>query len=89
MGGHTPLFNAIESDAYVNGRQRDAYMIKRLLDLGADPGVRVNLRKYMDWCEEPRWHVARNVTPLEWAATFPERGWVNQEGIKIIENRNQ
>ena len=49
FGGHTPLFNAIVSDAYVNGRQRDAYMVKRLLDLGADIHIRVNLRKYLDW----------------------------------------
>ena len=86
FGGHTPLFNAIVSDAYVNGRQRDAYMAHRLLDLGADIHVRVTLRKYLDWREEPGWHIARNVTPLEWAAGFPERGWVNQQAVSLIEN---
>lgn len=86
FGGHTPLFNAIVSDAYVNGRQRDAYMAHRLLDLGADIHLRVNLRKYLDWREEPGWHTARNVTPLEWAADFPERGWVNQQVVSMIEN---
>jgi hypothetical protein len=86
FGGHTPLFNAIVSDAYVNGRQRDAYMVECLLDLGADISIRVNLRKYLDWCVEPGWHIARNITPLEWAANFPERGWVNQEAVSIIEN---
>jgi hypothetical protein len=86
FGGHTPLFNAIVSDAYVNGRQRDAYMAHRLLDLGAYIHVRVNLRKYLDWREEPGWHIAKNVTPLEWAADFPERGWVNQEAVSMIEN---
>ena len=89
FGGHTPLFNAIVSDAYVNGRQRDAYMFQRLLDLGADLNTRVNLRKYLDWREEPGWHIARNVTPLEWAAGFPERGWVNREAVSIIENINK
>ena len=89
FGGHTPLFNAIVSDAYVCGRQRDAYMFKRLLDLGADLTVRVNLRKYLDWREEPGWHIAQNVTPLEWAADFPERSWVNREAISIIENINK
>lgn len=84
FGGHTPLFNAIVSCAYTNGMQRDAYMIRRLLDLGANTGVRVNLRKYLDWVEEPGWHVARQVTPLEWAAGFPERGWVNREGMGLI-----
>jgi hypothetical protein len=85
FGGHTPLFNAIVSDAYVNGRQRDAYMGKRLLDLGADIHVRVNMRKYLDWREVPGWHVARSVTPLEWAADFPERGWVSKELVSMIE----
>ena len=89
FGGHTPLFNAIVSDAYVNGRQRDAYMAQSLLDLGADLTVRVNIRKYLDWREEPGWHIAKNVTPLEWAAGFPERGWVNREAVRIIENINQ
>jgi hypothetical protein len=85
FGGHTPLFNAIVSDAYVNGRQRDAYMGHRLLDLGADIRIRVRLRKYLDWREEPGWHKAENVTPLEWAAGFPERGWVNQEIVGTVE----
>lgn len=86
FGGHTPLYNAIVSDAYVNGLQRDAYMGRRLLDLGADIHVRVTLRKYLDWREEPGWHIAKNVTPLEWAADFPERGWVSREIVSLIEN---
>jgi hypothetical protein len=85
FGGHTPLFNAIVSDAYVNGRQRDAYMIRRLLGSGADFHVSVNMRKYLDWREEPGWHIAKNVTPLEWAAGFPEQGWVSMEGVSMIE----
>jgi len=89
FGGHTPLFNAIVSDAYVNGRQRDAYMFQRLLDHGADLNTRVNVRKFLDWRDEPGWHVARNVTPLEWAANFPERGWVNKEAVIMIENINK
>ncbi|HEY4206113.1 MAG TPA: hypothetical protein VGM31_04835 [Puia sp.] len=84
FGGHTPLFNAIVSDAYVNGRQRDAYMIRRLLDLGADINRKVDLRKFLDWREEPGWHIAKNVTPLEWAADFPERGWVSKDGVTLI-----
>jgi hypothetical protein len=85
FGGHTPLFNAIVSDAYVNGWQRDGYMARRLLELGADSNVRVNLRKYLDWRETPGWHIARNVTPLEWAMGFPEQGWVSREVISMID----
>lgn len=86
FGGHTPLFNAIVSDSYVNGRQRDAYMVKRLLELGAKINIAVNLRKYLDWRDEPGWYIAKNVTPLAWALNFPEKGWVNQEAVSIIEN---
>ena len=89
FGGHTPLFNAIVSQAYATGRQRDAYMTQRLLDLGADIQVKVNLRKYLDWCEQPEWHIARNVTPLEWAADFPEKGWINQEAVSLLEKRKK
>jgi hypothetical protein len=83
FGGHTPLFNALVSCAYSNGRQRNAYMAHRLLALGADPGIRVNLRKYLDWQEVPGWHIAFGVTPLEWAAGFPEKRWVNREAVSI------
>jgi hypothetical protein len=85
FGGHTPLFNAVVSDAYVCGRQRDGYMAEHLLNLGADIHVRVNLRKFLDWRDTPGWHVAKNVTPLEWAADFPERGWVSREAVSMIE----
>jgi hypothetical protein len=85
FGGHTPLFNAIVSDAYVNGRQRDGYMARRLLDCGADVHVQVNLRKYLDWREIPGWHIAQNVTPLKWALSFPEQGWVSREVVAMIE----
>jgi hypothetical protein len=79
FGGHTPLFNAVLS--HPGG---DAAMTGALLERGADKDVRVNLRKFLDWCEQPRWHEARNVTAAEWAQTFPEKGWVNQEALKLI-----
>lgn len=85
FGGHTPLFNALVSDACANGRQRDGYMARRLLDLGADIHVQVNLRKFLDWTEKPGWFISQNVTPLEWAATFPVKSWVNQAAVGMIE----
>lgn len=85
FGGHTPLYNALVSQAYATGRQRDAYMVRRLLELGADIHVRKNLKKYLDWREQPGWHIAKNVTPLEWAAGFPEKGWINREAVNSIE----
>jgi hypothetical protein len=89
FGGHTPLFNAVVSDAYVNGRQRDGYMTRSLLEKGASPFVRASLRKFLDWREEPGWHIAQQVTPTEWAADFPERGWVNQTALQLIKSVRQ
>lgn len=83
-GGHAPLFNALVSCAYSNGRQRDAYMVRRLLDLGANIHATASLRKFLDWRDEPGWHIAENVTPLQWAHNFPERSWVNVEGISLL-----
>lgn len=88
FGGHTPLFNAIVSDAYVNGLQRDAYMGRRILELGADINVRVNLRKFLDWRDEPGWHIKHHITPLEWATDFPERGWVSKEIMAMLESQS-
>jgi hypothetical protein len=33
FGGHTPLFNAIVSCAYVNGRQRDGFIARNVAPL--------------------------------------------------------
>jgi ankyrin repeat protein len=87
FGGHTPLFNAVVSCARACGRQRDAALARTLLDRGASPRARATLRKFLDWREEPGWHEARDVTPAEWASTFPEQGWVNHEAIRLIAER--
>jgi hypothetical protein len=60
-----------------------------LLELGAAVNMRASLRKFLDWCETPRWHIARDVTPGEWARTFPDRGWVNEEALKPVQAREK
>ena len=84
FGGHTPLFNAVVSCAYTNGRQRDAAMTRSLLHRGASPELRASLRKFLDWRDEPGWHEASNVNPGEWARDFPERGWVSVESLELL-----
>jgi ankyrin repeat protein len=79
FGGHTPIFNAVVS----HGR-RQASMAKKLLERGASITARASLRKFLDWRETPRWHIARDVTPAEWARTFPDQGWVNEEALSLI-----
>ncbi len=88
FGGQPPLFNALVSCAVTNGRQDDAVMIRTLLAHGADRSLRATLRKFLDWVAEPGWHVARNVTALEWAQSFPMQGWINREGVKIVSSLN-
>jgi ankyrin repeat protein len=79
FGGHTPLFNSVLS--HPGG---DGAMTRALLDRGASPDLRASLRKFIDWCEKPGWHEARDVTPAEWARGFPEQGWVNQEALRLL-----
>ena len=79
FGGHSPLFNAVLS--HPGG---DAAFARALLDRRADPRMRASLRKFLDWCEEPRWHVARDVTAAEWGRGFPEKGWVNDAALRVL-----
>lgn len=80
FGGHTPLFNAV-----LCGPWRGLGMTQSLLEHGAMKDARANLRKFLDWVETPRWHEARNVTPAEWGHGFPEKKWVNQEALQLLD----
>ena len=80
FGGHTPLFNTVL--CHPGG---DATFARALLERGADAQVRTDLRKFLDWCEEPRWHETRGVTAAEWAHGFPERGWVNSAALALLD----
>jgi ankyrin repeat protein len=82
FGGHTPLFNTVVSHG-----SRAGAMARRLVERGASTTVHTSLRKFLDWCETPRWHEAREVTPAEWGRTFPEKGWVNAEAIRVVASR--
>lgn len=79
FGGQTPLFHTV-----VNGPQRDGSYATALLAHGALREARASLRKFLDWREEPFWHEARSVTPVEWARTFPDQGWVNSVALEVV-----
>ena len=81
FGGHTPIFNAVVS----HGRHQGS-MARRLLERGASTAARASLRKFLDWCETPRWHQVLNVTPAQWAQTFPEKGWINTEALGLVQS---
>jgi len=80
FGGHTPIYNAVVS----HGKHQGS-MARKLLERGASTTVRASLRKFLDWCETPRWHKAFDVTPAEWGRTFAEKGWVNAEALHLLE----
>jgi hypothetical protein len=79
FGGHTPLFNAV-----VCGPWHHESPTRVLLEHGAAREARASLRKFLDWIEEPRWHVARNVTAAEWGRGFPDQSWVNGKALALI-----
>jgi hypothetical protein len=79
FGGHTPLFHTV-----VCGPWGDETFVRSLLERGASADVRASLRKFLDWCERPRWHVARDVTAAEWGSGFPEKGWVNPAALRLL-----
>ena len=79
FGGHTPLFHTV-----VCGPRGDETFVRPLLERGASPAVRARLRKFLDWCEQPRWHEARDVTAAEWGEGFPESGWVNGAALRVL-----
>jgi hypothetical protein len=81
FGGHTPIYNTVVSHG-----AHQAAMARKLLERGASTTVRASLRKFLDWCENPRWHEAREVSPAEWARGFPEKGWINREALRLVES---
>ncbi len=86
FGGHTPLFNAVVSQAafwmnYQGGgppRPEDARFAELLLARGADPNARASIRMRLgEGHGDPRIREFRDVTPLDWARrlhdeTLPE-----------------
>ena len=84
FGGHAPLFQTVLCHPGGN-----AAFVEALLERGARVEVRANLRKFLDWCENPRWHEATGVTAAEWAHGFPERNWVNTEALRFLETSDR
>jgi hypothetical protein len=80
FGGHTAIFHAVV--CHPGG---DTNFIQALLDRRASTDVRASLRKFLDWCEVPRWHEARNVNAAEWGRGFPERTWVNTAALRLLD----
>jgi hypothetical protein len=81
FGGHTPLFNCVVRQLCSHGT---AAYARLLLDHGADPNVRASLRKRLSGASDETMHEYRDVTPLEWGRQFHDKGFVDQEAMKVI-----
>ena len=83
--GPTPLYHAV-----VTGGGREDGMAELLLDHGADPNVRADLRKqfrHMGDPEREKMHAYDNVTPLAYARQFQEPGMVSASAVALITER--
>ena len=89
FGGHTALFGTVvsQSNFWMNhhGRKLEAPFTRLLLDYGADPNLRVSLRKELHpGYEIPGTHEYRDVTPVSWGERFHLKKLVNQAAIEMI-----
>ena len=84
FGGHTPLFNAVVSQANTCGRQQNASMAKLLLSYGADSSVRASIRKRLRFVDDESEHVYRDVTPLSYGQAFHEKRWTRKAVLQLL-----
>lgn len=84
FGGQTPLFGAVVSQPYSNGRQGDGAMAKWLLKQGADLKRRASIRKGIGFHEDTRVYEYHNVTPIEFGNQFHCRALVNPAAMAIL-----
>jgi len=87
FGGHTALFGCVVSQPYRTNLRTDDNFARLLLDHGADPNVRVSLRKRLRFVEDESMHEYRSVTPLSWGEQFHDQDWVNKSVLLLIAER--
>lgn len=87
FGGHTPLFGCVVSQPYRVGRRKDDAFARLLLDRGADPNVRVSLRKRLRFTDDESMHEYRDVTPVAWGRRFDDRAWVSEPVLRLLVGR--
>jgi ankyrin repeat protein len=82
FGGHTPLYHAV-----VTLGRRDDAKARLLLERGAIPNVRANIRKQLRDVGDPekeRLQEYRDVTPLAYARQFVVPEWVSEPALVAI-----
>lgn len=85
FGGHTALFGCVVAQSH---RMRDSDdFAALLLDHGANPNVRVSLRKRLRFVGDELMHEYHEVTPLSWGERFHEQGFVSRKAMRLIAKR--
>jgi ankyrin repeat protein len=85
FGGHTALFACVVAQSFRMRKTDDFAAL--LLDHGADPNIRVSLRKQMRFVGDELMHEYRDVTPLSWGARFHDRDFVSEKAMRLVEKR--
>src|SRR5262249_9767479 len=92
FGGHTPLFCTVISQPnfWMNYGKRGPFtapFTELLLAHGADPNVRVSLRKQLHpgYGKDEVMREYRDVTPLSWGQRFHRKEFVSEPALKLIE----
>lgn len=85
FGGHTALFGCVVAQS---GRLRGGDdFATLLLDHGADPSIRVSLRKRLRFIGDELMHEYHGVTPLSWGEQFHEKDFVSEKAMRLIARR--
>jgi len=84
FGRHTPLFNAVVSQANLCGRQTDASMARLLLEHGSDPSRRASVRKQLKFWEDETMHEYLDVSPWKYGEQFHATQFVNEAVMELI-----
>ncbi len=92
FGGHTALFATVVSmpNFWMNLKDRPqvAPFTELLLEHGADPNVRISLRKELHpGYGDPGLHEYRDVTPLSWGERFHRQIFVSKPALHLIADR--
>lgn len=85
FGGHTALFGTVVAQPH-RLRERDVFA-RFLLDRGADPNVRVSLRKRIRFVGDELMHEYHDVTPLSWGERFRDQEFVSRPAMRLIAER--
>jgi hypothetical protein len=85
FGGYTALFTCVVAQSQRMRKTDDFAAL--LLDHGADPNVRVSLRKRMRFVGDELMHEYPDVTPLSWGARFHDRDFVGDKAMRLIATR--